>query len=82
MMGWYVGDHMTGWGWFGMTLSVVLFVALLVLGGMLLIRYSRQQEPPVAPRSPEQVLAERFARGELTEEQYRRQLAALRDTGT
>jgi putative membrane protein len=64
-----------------MTLSVALFVALLVLGGMLLIRCARLQEPPVAPRSPEQVLAERFARGELTEEQYRRQLAALRDTG-
>jgi putative membrane protein len=52
-----------------------------VLGGMLLIRCARLQAPPVAPRSPEQVLAERFARGELTEEQYRRQLAALRDTG-
>jgi putative membrane protein len=83
MMGWYVGDHMTGWGWVGMTLSTVLFLALLVIGGMLLIRFARQpdrQGPP--PRSAEQILAERFARGELTEEQYRQQLATLRDTGT
>lgn len=82
MMGWYVGDHMTGWGWVGMTLSSLLFIAVLVLGGMLLIRYARQQqEPPPAPRSAEQILADRYARGELTEEQYRQQLATLRDTG-
>jgi putative membrane protein len=81
MMGWYVGDHMSGWGWFGMTLSSVLPVALLVIGGMLLIRYARQEERPAASRSPEQILAERYARGELTEEQYRQQLATLRDTG-
>jgi putative membrane protein len=80
-MGWYVGDHMTGWGWFGMTLSSVLFVALLVFGAVLLIRYTRREEPPAVPRSPEQILAERFARGELTEDQYRQQLAVLRDTG-
>jgi hypothetical protein len=56
MMGWYVGDHMTGWGWVGMTLSTVLFLALLVIGGMLLIRFARQpdrQGPP--PRSAEQI---------------------------
>lgn len=82
MMGWYVGDHMSGWGWVGMTLSTVLFLTLLVLGGMLLIRFARQsdrQDPP--PRSAEQILAERYARGELTEEQYRQQLATLRGTG-
>ena len=82
MMGWYVGDHMTGWGWFGMTLSSLLFIALLVLGGMLLVRYTRQSDGSAAPsRSAEQILAERFARGELTDEQYRQQLATLRDTG-
>jgi putative membrane protein len=81
MMGWYVGDHMTGWGWFGLTLSAVLFVALLVGGGMLLIRFARQQEAPSTSPSPEQILAERYARGELDEQQYRQQLATLRDTG-
>ncbi|SMP00040.1 putative membrane protein [Geodermatophilus aquaeductus] len=81
-MGWYVGDHMSGWGWVAMTVSSLLFIAFLVLGGMLLIRYARQQEQPAAQRSPEQILAERYTRGELTEEQYRQQLATLRDTGT
>jgi putative membrane protein len=81
MMGWYDGEHMTGWGWVGMTLSSILFIALLVLGGMLLIRATRQADRPADPaRSPEQLLAERFARGELSDEQFRQQLATLRDT--
>jgi putative membrane protein len=82
MMGWYVGDHMTGWGWVGMTLSSMLFIALLVLGGMLLVGVARQGDRPAeSVRSPEQVLAERYARGELSDEEYRERLATLRGTG-
>jgi putative membrane protein len=82
MMGWYVGDHMTGWGWVGMTLSSLLFIALLVGAGALLIRLTGQPgHAAEQPRSPEQLLAERFARGELTDEEYRQRLATLRDTG-
>jgi len=81
MMGWYVGDHMTGWGWAGMAISTLLFVALLVLGGAVLVRLARQPDRTAAPRSPEQLLADRFARGEITEEEYRQRLATLRDTG-
>lgn len=81
MMGWYDGDHMSGWGWVGMTFSSLLFIALLVVGVMLLVRYARSSEPPAGLRSPEQILAERYARGELTEEQYRQQLDTLRATG-
>ena len=83
MMGWYVGDHMTGWGWIGMTLSSLLFVAILIGGGALLVRLARQPGHPVEPsRSPEQLLAERYARGEVSDEDYRQRLATLRDTGT
>ena len=81
-MGWYDGDHMSGWGWFGMTAGSILFVALLVLGAVLVVRLTRRQEPPTdAQRTPEQVLAERFARGEIDEDECRRHLAALRSTG-
>jgi hypothetical protein len=38
MMGWYGWDHMSGWGWIGMLVSALVFVGLLVAGGMLLIR--------------------------------------------
>ena len=81
MMGWYVGDHMTGWGWVGMVFSSLLFLALLGLGGIMLVRYARQPQPPDASRSPEQILAERYARGQIDEEQYRQQVATLRETG-
>ena len=33
---------------------------------------------PSAPPAPERLLAERFARGEIDEEEYRRRLAVLR----
>jgi putative membrane protein len=56
-------------------------VLLLVLGGMLVVRFAQQQERPTAPRSPEQILAERYARGELSEEQYRQALVTLSETG-
>jgi putative membrane protein len=74
----YYGDHMTGWGWFAMSLSVVVFWGLVITAIVLLVRYlsqARQSSPP--PRRPEQLLAERFARGEIDETEYRDRLAAL-----
>ncbi|MFD8637735.1 SHOCT domain-containing protein [Streptomyces sp. NPDC059533] len=83
-MFWY--DHgMGGWGWIAMSLSMVLLVALAIAGVVLLLRgvdrsSSGQVQPPAAP-SAEQVLADRFARGEIDEEEYERRLTALRAHG-
>ncbi|MFF4350049.1 SHOCT domain-containing protein [Streptomyces sp. NPDC001530] len=81
-MYWY-HDGMTGWGWFAMSLSAIVFWALLVGAGILLFRaLNRAQKEPHTPGavgSPEQVLAERFARGEIDEDEYRRRLAVLRE---
>ena len=80
MMWWDPGDHMTGWGWAAMTISMVLFWGLLILGGVLLFRaVNRPSGGPEAPPrpTPEQVLAERFARGEIDEEEYRRRRETL-----
>ena len=83
MMFWY--DHdMSWWGWASMGVGMVLFWALLITGIVVLIRYTtgdqqvRQRLPPEAP-SPEQVLAARFARGEIDETEYRDRLLVLRD---
>ncbi|WP_457030776.1 SHOCT domain-containing protein [Kitasatospora sp. P5_F3] len=76
---------MSGWGWFGMSLSMLLFTALLVVGGVLLFRaLSRSDTHPTAPPAapgptPEQLLGERFARGEIDDQEYRKRLSALRD---
>jgi putative membrane protein len=82
-MMWWPGEHMTGWGWAAMTISMILFWGLLILGGVLLVRTLNRpsSNPEAAPRPmPDQVLAERFARGEIDEEEYRRRLDALRSS--
>lgn len=86
-MYWY-GDHMSGWGYALGIIGMVLFWALLIVAVVALIRYlgrGREQSPPPRsaappqPTSAEQVLAERFARGEIDAEEYRQRLDILRE---
>jgi putative membrane protein len=82
-MFWY--DHdVSGWGWFAMSAGMILFWALIITAAVLLFRaLNRAPEHPHthAGPSPEQLLAERFARGDIDEEEYRGRLAALRSSG-
>ncbi|SFD94375.1 putative membrane protein [Blastococcus tunisiensis] len=78
MMFW--GDHgLSGWGWVGMVTGMVLFWGFLLALVVVLVRsLNRSAGQAQGPRpSPEQLLGERFARGEIDEEEYRRRLAAL-----
>ena len=78
MMYWY-GDGVGGWGYVLMTLTMVGIWVLLVAVGVVLVcsgGWTVHAAPPLRP-TPEQVLAERFARGEIDDEEYRRRLAAL-----
>ena len=85
MMFWY--DHNMGWwGYAGMGIGMVLFWALLIAGIVALVVYtsgnrSDRRIPPesTSTSSPEEVLAARFARGEIDETEYRDRLAVLRD---
>ncbi|MEW2048065.1 SHOCT domain-containing protein [Streptomyces sp. NPDC005476] len=84
MMFWY-GHDPSGWGWFAMSVGMVLFWAVLIALGVLLFRASSRPAEPGATTGPEQrgpvaeqVLAERFARGEIEEDEYRRRLTVLR----
>ena len=80
MMWWY-GSPMGGWGALFMTITTVLFWGLIILGVIALFRYlNRGDRSTVSRSTPEQVLAERFARGELDEQEYRRHLDTLRGT--
>ena len=76
---------MNGWGWFAMSLGTLLFWGLLIAIGVLLFRTlnrgSGQVHTSGRPQ-PEQLLAERFARGEIDEDEYRRRLAVLRQNGS
>ncbi len=85
MMFWY--DHNMGWWGWGMGIGMVLFWVLLIAGIVALIVYTMgdrqgRRIPPATtapPASPEQVLATRFARGEINETEYRDRLAVLRE---
>jgi putative membrane protein len=82
MMFWW-GEGMTGWGYALMSVSMVLFWGVVILGIVALVRYLARSGQAAggadAPRpSAEQVLAERFARGEIDEQEYQSRLAALR----
>ena len=70
MMWWY-GPGMNGWGYGLMTVSMVLFWALVIFGVIAVVRYLGRgnRETTVRP-TPEELLAERFARGDIDEDEY------------
>jgi putative membrane protein len=77
-------DHdLTGWGWVAMTISMIGFWVLLIALAVLLVRgLNRPADSSPGQRpAPEQLLAERFARGEIDEEQYQRSMATLTSSG-
>nr|WP_040777742.1 SHOCT domain-containing protein [Nocardia pneumoniae] len=81
MMFWY--DHdMSGWGYAWMGIGMVVFWAALITGFVLLVKYATQTDrsQPQGPQRPtaEQVLAERFARGEIDRDEYLNRLDTLR----
>ena len=69
------------WGWLPMTLGMPGFWALLIA---LVIAFVRRPDPPDQRRhfSPEEILAEGFARGELDADEYRERLRVLRSDRT
>ena len=87
MMFWY--DHDLGvWDWFGMSVGLIVFLALIgTLCSLLHRAWARPRggsEPAATPpdvRAPRQLLAERYARGEIGEKEYRRGRAVLDEAG-
>ena len=81
MMYWYNGTG--GWGYALMAVSMVVFWGLVIAGVVLLVRWigsDRPSAPTIEAGGPRQVLAERFARGEIDETDYRQRLKVLSGT--
>jgi putative membrane protein len=82
----WVGDEWTWGSWALMALSMVAFWALVAVVGLVLIRALRDGQtggPPAGGRAPsaEQILEERFARGEIDLAEFEHRRRALRSSG-
>jgi putative membrane protein len=74
------GDHMDGDWWWVMGLGFLILLAALV--GVVVVVLSRRSGPSTSAsggRSAEDVLADRFARGEIDAEEYRRRRDVIRE---
>jgi putative membrane protein len=79
----YDGDGWMWGGWILMTLVMVVFWSLVITAIVLAIRYltgggDPNQVSPSSARAAEDVLAERFARGEIDDDEYRQRMTTLR----
>jgi len=85
MMDWNDGwnDGMGAGGWVMMTLVMVAFWALVIIAVIALFRglgRDGQASGSTAPRDPQQILEERFARGEIDADEYHARRQVLRDS--
>jgi putative membrane protein len=83
MMMWYSGGNW-GWGsWILMTVAMVVFWAALITGAVLAVRYTASARradtnPAALPTRAEELVAQRYARGEIDEDEYQGRVALLR----
>ena len=75
------GNGFGGWGMALMGVGTLLFWGLLISAVVLLVRYANRGTTAAAPNegspTPQRILAERFARGEIDDEEYIRRLHLL-----
>jgi putative membrane protein len=70
------GDHMDGdrafGGWFVMALVMLLFWGTVAVFGVWALRSSHSHSAPATGPSPIDIARERYARGEITDEEFER----------
>ena len=75
---WQYGNGMGGWGLGLMTAGNVLIWVLVVVGVLALVRHLKRTASATPRATAEELLAERFARGEVGEQEYHDRLEVLR----
>jgi putative membrane protein len=84
MMHGYGDGALSGWDWVLMTTGMIVFWGALISLGVVWCRRARgaRTRPPAggAQPSPEEILAERYARGEMDESEYSTRLTMLRQS--
>jgi putative membrane protein len=84
MMWWDHGNPGAG-DWIAMSFMMLVFVGALAALAVWLLRMTRtstDQTTAAHAQSTDEVLASRFARGEIDEDDYTRRREILRNTGT
>lgn len=80
-MMWDYGEHMSGWAWTVMGISMALFWVVIIAGTVFLVRYlgsTRFQGQSDRDLSASEILARRFARGEISEDEFRARSEVLK----
>lgn len=79
MMGWYQDG--TGWGgWLVMAVAMIAFWALVVVAVIALFRGVTSSRDSSSRQDPMDILDQRFARGEIDEDEYHARSAVLRSS--
>jgi putative membrane protein len=79
MMGWYQDG--TGWGgWLVMAVAMIAFWALVVVAVIALFRGVTSSRDASSRQDPMDILDQRFARGEIDEDEYHARSAVLRSS--
>ncbi|WP_174867335.1 SHOCT domain-containing protein [Nocardia arthritidis] len=84
-MMWGYGDSWGWGGWMMMAVMMVLFWGVVIAAIVAAVRYfggnrtATTGSGPTITGSAERLLAERFARGEIDEDEYRARLSLLRE---
>lgn len=76
-MHYWWNDAWSWWTWAAMTLGMVAFWGLVVWAFLAVVRWPDRGSEDVR-QSPEEILAERFAAGDIDSDEYQKRLAALR----
>lgn len=70
MWGWGYGGYGAPWGWLG-SFMMILFWAAVAVGVVFLVRYLvRLGRPPQQEDSALEILRRRFAKGEISKEEF------------
>ena len=75
----YWNGDWNAWAWLAMTASMLAFWALVGIAIWLLVRRPQDVGRQIRTGSPEEILRQRYAAGEVDDDEFKRRLQALRD---
>jgi putative membrane protein len=76
-MMWWNGDW-SGWAWFAMSVSTLVFWALVGVAIWAVVRSVSSPSPRPTTPSAEEMLRQRYATGDLDDDEFARRLEMLR----